>query len=189
MIYTNIYTMDFSGFKTKTKEIEEWLGKEYLSLHTGRATPAVLDGVLVESYGTRQPVSHVATISVEDAKTLLVSTWDKEVSKAVEKAISTSDIGLSVSSGDAGIRVSFPDLTIERKHALVKVIKDKLEDARVSVRKEREEVWDDIQKKQKDGDISEDDKFRLKDELQKLVDEANKKLEEIAESKEKDILS
>jgi len=182
-------TYDFSHFKNEAKQIEDWLGKEYITLHTGRATPAVLDNVLVDSYGTKQPVAHVASVSVEDARTLLVSPWDKTVTSDIEKAIMASNLGLSVSSGEAGVRVSFPELTVERKQAFIKIVKAKLEDARVSIRQEREKVWEDIQKKQKDGEVSEDDKFRYKDELQKLVDEANKTLEAMADRKERDIMS
>jgi len=180
---------DFTQFKSEMKNIEDWLGKEYMSLHTGRATPAVLDKVSVESYGSRQPVSHVASISVSDARTLIITPWDKEIAKEIEKAIMSSDLGLSVSAGDEGIRVSFPELTSERRDALIKVVKAKLEDARVAVRGKRESAWHNIQEKEKNGEISEDEKFRLKEELQALVDSANKRLDEIANIKEKDIKS
>ncbi len=179
---------DFTSFKNEIKKIEEWLGKEYLSLHTGRATPAVLDNVNVESYGSKQSISHVASINIEDAKTLRISPWDKSVIKDIEKAISTSDIGLSVSIDDEGLRVSFPELTIERKTSLIKVVKGKLEDARVSIRSERERTISDIENKEKDKEISEDEKFQLKDELQKIVDEANSKLDGISDRKEIDIM-
>ena len=182
-------TYNFSQFKNEAKKAEEWLGKEYSSIHSGRATPHVLDGVLVESYGTKTPISHVASISVEDPKSLMVSPWDKNLMKDIERSIQASNLGLSVSSQANGVRVSFPELTIERKKTLIKVIKDKLEDSRVSVRGEREKVWNDIQAKERDGEMSEDDKFKLKDELQKIVDETNKRLEEMAQRKEKEIMS
>jgi len=179
---------DFTKFKNEAKRVEDWLSSEYLTLHTGRATPAVLDKVMVDSYGSRQSISHVANIVVEDARTLMISPWDKAMVQEIEKAIMVSELGLSTSVSDSGIRVSFPELTVERKQSLIKVIKDKLEDARISVRKEREEVWEDIQEKQKASELTEDDKFRLKDDLQKLVDEANKALEDMADRKEKDIM-
>ncbi len=179
---------NFSPFKAETKKIEEWLKQEYLGLHTGRATPAVLDKVQAEVYGTKQPIAHVAAISVEDARTLMISPWDKGALKDIEKAIVASGLGLGVSATGEGIRVSFPELTAERRGALTKVVRAKLEDARVSLRREREVVLEDIQAKEKEGAISEDDKFRSKEELQKIVDEANKKLEEIAAHKEKDVM-
>jgi ribosome recycling factor len=179
---------NFSSLKTELGKIEEWLGKEYAFIHTGRATPAVLDGLKVESYGEKQPIKNLATVSVQDARTLLIAPWDKGVIKEIERAIMTSDLGLSTAVSDSGIRVSFPELSGERRQSLAKVVRNKLEEARVSVRKEREESWSDIQKQEKDGDMSEDEKFRLKDELQKIIDEANKQLETIADEKEKNIL-
>lgn len=178
---------DFTQFKNETKKVAEWLKSEYLSLHTGRATPAVLDKVQIDSYGSKQSISHVANIIIEDARNLIVVPWDKGLTQEIEKAIMVSSLGLSTAVSDSGVRVSFPELTVERKQFLIKVIKDKLEDARVSVRKEREKIWEDIQEKQKTNEVTEDDKFRLKEELQKMVDEANKVIEEMAERKEKDI--
>ena len=185
---TSNMAYNFSTFKTEAKKIEEWLGEEYLGIHTGRATPAVLDKVQVEAYGTKQPIAHVAAISVEDARTLIISPWDKGALKDIEKAVAASGLGLGVSATGEGIRVSFPELTTERRGALTKVVRAKLEDARVSIRLKREAVWEDIQKKENDGALSEDDKFRSKEELQKIVDETNKRLEEVAERKEKDIM-
>jgi len=179
---------DFTNLKNEIKKIEEWLGKEYASLHTGRATPAVLDGVNVESYGSKQPISHVASIDIEDAKTLFVNPWDKSMIKEIEKGISMSELGLSVSANDQGVRVSFPDLSTERRTSLVKVMKTKLEDARVSVRAEREKVVGEIEKKERDKEMSEDDKFHFKDELQKIIDEANLRLDEMTGRKEQDIM-
>ena len=179
---------NFTPFKVETKKIEEWLGQEYIGIHTGRATPAVLDKVQVEAYGTKQSVSHVAAIAIADARTLMITPWDKTVLKDIEKAVVSSGLGLGVSATGDGVRVSFPELTAERRSALAKVVRAKLEDARVSLRREREAVWEDIQKKEKDGAISEDDKFRSKEELQKIVDDTNKKLEETAERKEKEII-
>ncbi len=180
---------NFANFKNEAKKAEEWLAKEYSTIHSGRATPHVLDGVLVESYGSKTPVSHVASISMEDPKSLMVSPWDKNLMKEIERSIQAANLGLSVSAQTNGVRVSFPELTVERKKTLIKVVKDKLEDARVSVRGEREKVWNDIQAKEREGQISEDDKFNLKDELQKITDETNKNLEETAGRKEKEIMA
>jgi len=179
---------NFSPFKAKTTEIENWLTKELSGIHTGRATPSILDTVMVESYGSRTSVSHIAAISNEDARTLRVAPWDKGQVKAIEKAVNDANLGISASSDDAGIRIHFPELTTERRTSLVKVLKQKLEEARVSLRAEREKVWGDIQKQEKEKKISEDDKFRSKDELQKITDEANKKLESISVRKEKEIM-
>jgi ribosome recycling factor len=180
---------NFSNFKIGIKKIEEFLGKEYSQLSTGRASVVVMDAVSVESYGSHQPVKNVASISIEDPKTLRISPWDKNQIKAIEKAIVVADLGLSVATDEAGIRVIFPQLTTETRQKLVKVLKEKLEEARITVRRERGTIWDDIQKQEKDGKMNEDEKMRAKDELQKIVDEVNKNLEIIFERKEKEIMN
>ncbi len=180
---------NFSAFKTSATEVEEWLAKELASIHTGRATPALLDNVKVNAYGAKSPLVHVASVSIEDPRTLRVAPYDKSQIKDIEQAINAADLGVSVAADDAGLRVFFPELTSERRDAFVKVVKERLEDARISLRRHREEAWDDIQKKEKDGELTEDEKFSSKEELQKMVDEINKELEEMAKKKEEDILS
>lgn len=180
---------DFSSLKKRTGEVVQWLKDEYTGIRTGRATPTLLDRVLVEAYGGKLPVSQVGSISVEDARTLRVSPWDATLVKAIEKAIITADLGLSVATDEKGCRVSFPELTSERRGMLVKLLKEKLEEGRVSLRKSRDEVWNDIQKKEKEGTMSEDEKFRYKDEMQKIIDGAGNNLEETAARKEKEIAS
>lgn len=180
---------NFSPFKDRAKGVSEWLVKELSGIRTGRATPAVLDGVQVESYGTRQPLKHVAAITIEDAKTLRVAPWDQSQIKAIESALAAANLGLSAATDSAGVRVIFPDLTAERRQMLIKIVKEKFEEARVSLRKEREKVWNEVVDLEKAGKLSEDDKFRGKDELQKLVDEVNQHLEDIASKKEAELLS
>ena len=179
---------NFTNFKNNLKKVEEFLSKEYSQLSTGRASPMVLDSVSVESYGAYQPIKNVASVSIEDPKTLRVAPWDKSQIKGIEKAILTANLGLSVATDEAGLRIIFPQLTTETRQNLVKVLKNKLEEARISVRKEREEVWNDIQEQEKESILTEDQKFRSKDELQKIVDEANNNLENIFEKKEKEVL-
>ncbi|MCI5108307.1 MAG: ribosome recycling factor [Candidatus Pacebacteria bacterium] len=174
---------DFSKFKSDLKAIEDWLSKEYSSLRTGKATPSILDGVIVDSYGSKMKVNQVAGVSIEDPKTLRVAPWDKTQIKDIEKAILDADLGLSVNTDEAGLRVIFPDLTSERRDALIKVSKTKLEEARVSLRKERDDTKHSIDEESS----NEDEAFRMKEEMQKIVDEENKKLEEMAEAKEKEI--
>ncbi|HWB34284.1 MAG TPA: ribosome recycling factor, partial [Candidatus Paceibacterota bacterium] len=151
--------------------------------------PAILDGVMVESYGTRMTISQVANISVEDARTLRVVPWDSSQAKEIEKAITMANLGLSVGMDERGVRVSFPELTSERRAQLVKLAKEKIEEGRTSLRKLRDDIWSDIQKQEKDGKMPEDDKFRAKDDMQKRVDAANKKFDEALERKEKEIAS
>ncbi|MDO8590687.1 MAG: ribosome recycling factor [bacterium] len=180
---------NFSKFNQKAKEIEEWLGKELANVRTSRATPAILDGILVESYGAKLPINQVGSIASQDARTLFITPWDTASIKEIEKAIVASNLGLSVSAVDIGVRVSFPELTSERRTALIKVAKEKFEHARVSVRKIRDEIQNEIEAAEKKGGMGEDEKFRLKAELQKLVDALNKKLSEATDRKEKEIFA
>ena len=179
---------NFSNFKIELKKVEEFLSKEYSQLSTGRASPMVLDSVSVEVYGAYQPIKNIASVSIEDPKTLRVAPWDKSQVKAIEKAIVVADLGLSVATDDVGIRVIFPQLTEETRQKLVKVLKDKLEDSRITVRQERGKVWDKIKEEEDKGTITEDEKKRTKDDLQKIIDEVNKNLELIFEKKEKEVM-
>ncbi|OGZ05035.1 MAG: ribosome recycling factor [Candidatus Lloydbacteria bacterium RIFCSPHIGHO2_01_FULL_49_22] len=178
---------NFTPFKLRIADIEEWLKKEFSLLRTGRATSAILDSITVDSYGTQSPISHVGTVSMEDARTLRITPWDKSQNKAIEGAIQKANIGLSVMTDDNGLRVIFPELTGERRAQIIKLLKDRLEDARISLRKEREVVIADAKQQEKDGDMSEDDARKTKEELQRLVDDANARFEVLAASKEKDI--
>lgn len=179
---------NFTNFKTELKKVGDFLSKEYGQLNIGRASPMVLDGVSVSSYGSYVPLKNVANISIEDPKTLRVAPWDKGQIKDVEKAIAGANLGLSVATDDAGIRVIFPQLTTETRQNLVKVLKEKLEEQRITLRRERERIWDDVQSKEKEGKLTEDEKFRAKEELQKIIDEANKNLEASFEKKQKEVM-
>jgi ribosome recycling factor len=136
-----------------------------------------------------QPIKNIGSISVEDSKTLLVAPWDKSQIKDIEKAIIDSGLGLSTAAGDSGVRVIFPQLTEENRAKLAKALKSKLEEARISIRKERQEAIDGMEKEKKDGELTEDELKRGKEDIQKMVDEANKKLEEIYKAKEEEVMS
>ncbi len=178
---------NFQPLKQKITETEDWLKKEFTQIRTGRATPVILDAISVESYGSIMGIQQVASVTIEDPKTIRITPWDATQIKAIEKGIVDSNLGLSVSVDDKGLRVMFPELTSERRVQLVKVSKQKLEEARVSLRKEREDTRADITLKEKEGEMGEDEKFRLFEELQKLIDESNGKLDGMAERKEKEI--
>lgn len=178
---------NFNIFNQKTKAIEERFAKDLSSLRTGRATPAVLDGVIVESYGARVPLKEVGSVTIEDARTILIAPWDPTHLKEIEKAVVAGNLGLSVSVGDAGVRVTFPELTSERREAVIKLAKEKYETARVALRQLRDEIVKDVQALEKTGGTGKDEVFRLKSELQKLVDEVNKKFDAQLERKEKEI--
>src|SRR5665213_1700999 len=166
------------NLKLELKKVEEWLSKEYSQVHTGRATPIVLDSLMVESYGSQMPLKNVASVTVEDPKTLRIAPWDKNQIKGIESAIQAANLGLSVLSDSDGVRAIFPMLTTETRSKLVKVLKDKLEDARISVRKTRQDALPML------DELTEDEKQRGKDDIQKAVDESNKNLEAIFAKKE-----
>ncbi|MFA7315545.1 MAG: ribosome recycling factor [Candidatus Paceibacterota bacterium] len=176
-------TYNTSNFKAELKKAEEWLSREYSQVHTGRATPMILDSIMVDSYGQMMPIKNVAAVSVEDPKTLRIAPWDKSAIKEIEKAIQSANLGLSVVSDGEGVRSIFPMLTTENRQKLVKVLKDKLEDGRITVRKARQEAMDTL------DEMSEDDAKRAKDDIQKCVDEANKNLEGIFAKKETEVMN
>ncbi len=172
-----------NNFKQELKKVEDWLSKEYSQVHTGRATPMVLDSISVESYGSRMPIKNVAGITIEDPKTLRIAPWDKNQIKDIESAIQASNLGLSIVSDSDGVRVIFPMLTTENRTRLAKILKEKLEDARISVRKARQEEMDIL------SDMSEDEEKRAKDDIQKAVDESNSNLEAIFAKKEIEVMN
>lgn len=178
---------NLSIFKQKVIEVKNWLVHEYSGIRTGRATPLLLDSVLVESYGQKMPLKNVSSVLSEDAKTLRIVPWDKSNIKNIETAINIVNLGVSTVPDGAGVRVIFPDLTTERRQILSKIVREKFEEAKISLRKERERLWGDIQEKERVGEISEDDKFRLKDELQKMVDEGTADFEKMTALKEEEI--
>ncbi len=181
------HMFNFAEFKEKSKSIEEWLRKELSSIRTGRANISILDNVTVEAYGSQMSIRELANIGMEDARTIKVEPWDQSVLKAIEKSITTSNLGLSVAPFEKGLRVIFPELTSERREQFVKVVKAKLEEARVSLRGIRDKTSKEIDEKEKQGGMGEDDKFRLKEEMQKYVEESGSKFQEIADKKEEEI--
>jgi ribosome recycling factor len=128
-------------------------------------------------------------VTNEGPRTIRIVPWDQSLVKAIEKSISTANLGVSVAVDDKGVRVSFPELTSERRTEIVKLAKEKTEQARIQIRKHRDEVNADIDKKEKEGGMGEDEKFAFKKEVQKLVDDANKKISDSFDKKEKEILN
>jgi len=174
-------------FDVRGKEILQWLTTEYSGIRTGQATPALLDNIKVESYGSMMPLNQVGSVGVEDARTLRISLWDAGGVSAVETALREADLGVSVSTDSSGLRVIFPELTSDRRAQLIKLAKSKLEEARVSVRSARDEIMKDLEKQQKDGDIGEDAKFTQKEDIQKKVAVVNNQLEALYDQKENEV--
>lgn len=163
------------------------LKHDIASLRTGRATPALIEDILVECYGGQQPLKAVASISVSDAKTLAVEAWDKSLLAAIESAIRQAPLGLNPVNDGKLIRLSLPAFTMERRQELIKLLHQKLESARIAVRQVREDIKRAIDKAEHDGDLTEDEKFKQYEALEKLVKENNEQIKRVGDEKEKEI--
>jgi ribosome recycling factor len=162
--------------------------KDLTSLRAGRATPALLEKIMVEYYGVPTPVNQMANVSVPEPRLLVIQPWDKSVIPLVEKAILKSDLGLTPSSDGVVIRLGIPQLTQERRNELVKVLKKKTEEARVVVRNIRRDFNDDLKDLEKSGDITEDEHRRAQEDIQKLTDKLIKEIDQVAHNKEQEIM-
>ena len=180
-------TYDFSKLKTHIKETEEWLSRELSCVRTGRATPTLLDSIKPEAYGARTPLREVASVSVEDARTLRIIPWDMTLVKAVEKSVTDADLGVGISTDDQGLRISFPELTSERRTQLLKIAGDKTEQARVTLRSHRTDELKALDSAEEKGGMGEDEVTRIKAEIQKLIDAGNESLAAILKRKETEI--
>ena len=164
------------------------LKNDFGGLRAGRAHVSLLDGIMVEAYGSMTPLSQLGTVSTPDARTISVSVWDRGLAKAVEKAIMESELGLNPASDGQLIRVPVPPLSEERRKELTKIASKYAENNKVAIRNLRREALDEVKKLKKDNAISEDDEKRYENEIQKLTDDSIKKIEEMLSQKEKDIL-
>ncbi|CAK6496146.1 Ribosome-recycling factor [Pantoea sp. Nvir] len=157
-------------------------------VRTGRASPSLLDGIVVEYYGTPTPLRQLASVTVEDSRTLKINVFDRSMGPAVEKAIMASDLGLNPNSAGSDIRVPLPALTEERRKDLIKIVRGEAEQGRVSVRNVRRDANDKIKALLKDKEISEDDERRTQDEIQKMTDARIKNVDAALAEKEKELM-
>ncbi len=177
------------------KDAKEKMGKtlkaienELKRMRTGRPSPAVLEEIKVDYYGTPTPINQLATVSVSEERTLLVKPWDRSIIKSIEKSIMMSDLGINPQSDGNVIRLVFPTPTTEQRQKWVKKAKEIVEDGKIAVRNIRREIREAIKKEKNDGELPEDDAKRLEEELQKLTDEYVEKLEEVLQKKEEEIM-
>jgi ribosome recycling factor len=166
----------------------ESLKSNLLKVRTGRAHPSLLSGISVDYYGASTPLNQVANVIAEDARTLSITVFDRELTQKVEKAILTSDLGLNPMSAGSVIRVPLPALTEERRRDLVKIVRGEAEGGRVAVRNIRRDANGDLKTLLKDKAISEDEDHRAQDEIQKLTDIAIKKIDDVLAVKEKELM-
>lgn len=174
-------------FKGELKKIEENLKIELSSLRIGRATPALVENLLVDYYGVKTPLKQLASISAPEPRLLIIEPWDKNVLSAIEKAILTSDLSLNPIVDKNLIRINIPQLTEERRNSLIKVANAKLEEAKIKIRAKRDETMKEINDSFAAKKITEDEKFKTKEKIQQATDETNRNLENYFKSKEREI--
>ena len=172
----------------KMKKAIEHLKGEFGAVRTGRANPGLVEKLMVESYGAKVPLQQLAGISVPEPRLLVISAYDKNNIKAIEKAIQGSDLGVMPSNDGNVVRLAFPQLTEERRKELVKVVKHKAEEGRVAVRNIRRDARKDLEALEKDGDISKDDLDRVEKELEKHTHQVVADIDQLLAHKEKELL-
>ncbi|MEK7503137.1 MAG: ribosome recycling factor [Patescibacteria group bacterium] len=173
----------------KLNDIVKRFQDDLSAIRIGKAHIGMVEGILVDSYGSKVPISHVASISTPDAKSILIKPWDKNIMPQIESAIQKSNLGIQPISDKDQIRLSLPPLTEERRKEMTKVVGKKMEETRIAVRQAREELWREIQQEERDKVISENQKFEEKEEMEKMVGKINDQIAELAGKKEKEILT
>ncbi|HET9441569.1 MAG TPA: ribosome recycling factor [Longimicrobiales bacterium] len=166
----------------------EAMRREFTSVRTGKATPALLDTVRVDAYGSKMPINQVGTVSAPEPRLLIVQPWDKGLLKAIETGIVSADLGLNPSNDGNIIRVPIPQLTEERRKDMVKLLHKLAEEGRVAIRHARQEANKDLKKKQGDHELSEDDAHRQMEQVQKLTDEYITKIDQLLKGKEQEVM-
>ena len=182
-------SVELKEYKEKMGKSIDSLASEYTSIRAGRANPHILDKITVDYYGQSTNLQSVANISVSEARTLVIQPWEASLIKEIEKAIMVSDIGITPNNDGKVIRLSFPELTEERRKELVKDVKKKGEGAKVAIRNIRRDANDMIKKQQKANEISEDEQKDAEDEIQKMTDEFVAKIDTMVEDKSKEIMT
>ncbi len=180
--------MDLNSFRTNLEKCITHLNEDLAGIHSGRSSTELVEGFKVEAYGTQMELKGVANISVSDARSILITPWDKTLSESIAKSISGSNLGFLASVEADSVRVKIPDLTEERRKEFVKVMKEKVEGARIAVRNVRQEIMKEIDVAV-EGGLSEDEGKRFRDDVEKAVKESNEKIEQMRESKEKDLMT
>ena len=181
--------VDFKDYGRRMEKALEHLGEEFGAVRAGRANAKVLDRISVEYYGSETPLNGVATISSPDARTLVISPWDTKLLKDIQKAIQASDLGINPQNDGRVIRLTFPQLTEDRRKELVKQVKKYAEDAKVAMRNIRRDGMDYVKKLKKNSEITEDDQKKAEKDLQDLLDKMIKKVDTSLAAKEKELMS
>ncbi len=184
-----MYKEIIKKIKPRLEKTVEYLRNGLGSLQVGRATPSLIENLEIDAYNQKMPLKDLAVIQSQEPRMVIIRPWDKTIIKNIESAIRNSSLGLSPIVDEDFIRLTVPSLSEERRNEIVKILNEKVEECRVSIRRNREEIWREIQNMEQAKEITEDDKFKAKDELQKIIDEYNKKVDDIKKKKEEEIMT
>ncbi len=184
-----MYRNAFKELKPKIDEVLLKLADEFKQVRTGKASSSLVEGVLVDYYGTKTPLKQMAQINTPDAGHIVIVPWDKNSLSDIELAVRNSNLGLSPVNDGKSVRIGLPPMTEERRNELVKFIKNLSEEARVIARNLRADTWNKVKQMQQNSEITEDDKYRAEEELNKIIDDANRKIEELFDKKKDEIMS
>jgi ribosome recycling factor len=182
-----MYKEIIDKIRPELDKVVVFLERELAKIRTSRATPSLVEEVVVDCFGQKFRLSQLAAISIPEAKQIVIQPWDKSYIEGIVRALEKTGIGANPIVDKEVIRINLPPLSEEYRKNLIRIISEKQEEARRTIRHWREEAWAEIQEKTKKGEIREDDKFRAKDELQELINEYNEKIEELGERKKKEI--
>lgn len=178
-----------SEHKAHFEKAMEHFHHELSSIRTGRANPALLSTVMVESYGASMPIQQVANITVSDAKTLTITPWDKGQIQAIEKGILSANIGFTPGNDGNNIRITLPPLTEDRRKEMVKLVNKIAEQSRIAIRQVREDILKSVKRSEADGESTKDDVSGAQKRVQTIIDDYNKQIKDIAEEKEKELMT
>lgn len=180
---------DYKIYEGKMKKSIDSVAADFASVRAGRANASVLDRIMVDYYGSPTPIQQIAAISSPDARTLLISPWDKTAVKSIEKAIQNSDLGINPQNDGASIRLSFPQLTEERRKDLVKQIRKYNEGGKVAIRNIRRDAMEKFKAMKKKSELTEDDLKELEEAMQKLTDKRCKEIDDLTAKKEAELMA
>lgn len=180
--------IDFTKEEQEIKNILSRFENELKKVRAGRANPAILENILVESYGAKLPIKNIAAISVSDARSVVIRPWDKNAITQVCEALERANLSVGISSEKDQVRVTFPPLTEERRRDMIKFIGKLAEEAKIQLRQRRDEIWKTIQEEARLKRVSEDQKFSQKEKMERMVSKTNGKIEQAGKKKEEELM-
>lgn len=184
-----MYKQKIDEAEQEMKKALDYLSREFGKLRVGKASSSLIEDLVVDYYGAKTPLKQLATINATDVRLLVVQPYDKGSLKAIESAINQSDLGLSCSAEKDVVRVTFPELNEERRQELAKIVGQKAEEAKIIVRNSREKTWKEVKELESASQITEDDKYKAQEELDKLVNEINDQIKELEDKKEQEVMT